>query len=381
MNSALVKLHSFFQYPARFPLHVVHTIMEMYSGEYLDPFAGSGTVPVHAYLKGYPSKGYDLLPMLNLLVQAKLDILERRIDVKAIREELGNVKDEECYFDWLEKWWPKESEGLVCWLIRLVRENAKVNGCEVRSDNPTLVLLALHLARRVSLSDDVVYKWFRSKVKKSKMEKIILSGTLKNYYTKILDSKLKILEKLLRELPKPKGSDVEVKGCQDVLQLKDSADVILTSPPYLRAHEYVRSFKYELAILGLDRAQIRGLHKLEIPYRDLSDKCDHEGEMYLKYMRIVDPRSVKVYKNYFCALFQVFMNLDAKIIALFTGPAYLGGVHVPIHEIVKEYLGQLGYRKVLIKFDEIKRRRLFKRRNNKNKDGIKREVLLIMERK
>ncbi len=351
--------------------------MKNYPGSYLDPFAGSGTVLVHAYYLGFEAKGYDLLPILPLMVKSKIEILEKSIDVNGIEEKLKGAKGGECSYPWLEEWWPKEAKSLACGLMEVIRENVRVRGCRVESDNPTLVLLALNLARRLSWADDSVYKWFRSKVKRKKMEEIIAKGKLKQYYLSLLERKVKTLKYLLQTLPRPKGSEVVVSGCKDVLEVRDEGDVILTSPPYLQAHEYVRSFKYELLMLGVSLETVRVLSKLEIPYREV--RCNYEGRLYLEYMSKVVPRLRLIYRNYFCSLFKTFENLKAETVALFTGPASLNGVNIPIHEIMKEYFEEKRFKEVERKEDLIKRRRLFKGRNNKNRNGIEKEVLLILK--
>ena len=368
-------LHSLFQYPARFPLHIVDYVMKKYPGSYLDPFAGSGTVLVHAYYLGLKAKGYDLLPVLPLMVRAKIDILEKKVNVDEMGEILKNVEEVQCNYPWLKEWWPKEAQGLACGLMEIVRRNVKVKGCEVHSDNPTLVLLALTLARRISWADDSVYKWFRSRVKREKMEEIIAEGNLKQYYLSLLDRKVKALKQLLSALPGPKGSEVEAKGCEDVLEVRDEGEIILTSPPYLQAHEYVRSFKYEMLMLGLSLETVRALNKLEIPYREV--RCDYGGKLYMEYMEKVKPELRYLYRNYFCALFKTFENMKARVVALFTGPASLSGVSIPIHEIMKEYFEEKGFREVERLEDPIRRRRLFKGRNNKNKEGIQKEILQV----
>ena len=371
----LHKLHSFFQYPARFPLHIVDHMMKRYSGSYLDPFAGSGTVLVHAYYLGHKAKGYDLLPILPLMVKAKIDILEKRINVNEIENILKNVEEGQCAYPWLREWWPKEAQGLACGLIEIIRDNVKVKGCGVQSDNPALILMALELARRISWADDSVYKWFRSKMKRKKMEEIIAKGKLREYYLSLLERKVKALKLLLSNIPRPRGSEVKAKGCKDILRVRDGAEVIFTSPPYLQAHEYVRSFKYEMLMLGLSIDVVRALGKLEIPYREV--KCDYEGKLYLEYMERVRPELRPIYRNYFCSLFKVFESLEANVIALFTGPASLSGISVPIHEIMKEYFEEKGFREVERVEDPIRRRRLFKGRNNRNSDGIEKEVMQV----
>lgn len=379
MNEILTKLHSLFQYPARFPFHIVDKVMDKYPGTYLDPFAGSGTVPVHAYYLGLEAKGYDLLPILPLMVKSKIDILERRVDVREIENKLKSIREAQCSYPWLKEWWPEGTRGIVCALIEIIRDNVEVNGCKIDSTNPTLVLLALHLARKLSWTDDSVYKWFRSKLKKKKIEEIILKGKLKRYYVDLLERKLKVLKVLMRTLPKPKGSVVEVIGCEDILKVRDKADVILTSPPYLQAHEYVRSFKYEMLMLGINYEIVRELSKLEIPYRN--EYCGYKGKLYLEYMKRVEPRLRSIYRNYFCSLFKAFSNLEADVVALFTGPASLGGISIPIHEIMKEYFEAKGFEELERIEDPIRKRRLFKGRNNRNKEGIEKEVLIVMKRK
>lgn len=75
--------------------------------------------------------------------------------------------------------------------------------------------------------------------------------------------------KLEYELLNPKPVESKIKVGIDVLEmdLENEANLLITSPPYLQAQEYIRSTKMELFRLGYNEEYIRILSKKEIPYR------------------------------------------------------------------------------------------------------------------
>ena len=48
-------------------------------------------------------------------------------------------------------------------------------------------------------------------------------------------------------------------------------DVLITSPPYLQAQEYIRASKMDLFWLGYSQRGVRELVKLEFPYQDVPE--------------------------------------------------------------------------------------------------------------
>ena len=351
----LRKLHSLFQYPARLTVHLVDAVMRQYGGSFVDPFAGSGTVPVHGYLLGRPAEGFDLLPLVQLHTAAKVTVLERVTEPERVEDTLLSLEDEECDEDWVNKWWHPEARGLACSLIKAVRRHVWLDGCSVHSDFPELVLTALYALRRLSYADDTSYKWHTSKRKVRLIAELAERGKLRELYARAVRVKVNALSRLAASLPEPKRARVTVHGCVDVLTRKVKADVMLTSPPYLTSHEYVRSFKYELLALGVPTETVRKLSSLEVPYREVN--CEWNGKVYGKYLGMFRGKRRRLFSSYFCALFTVIDNSDVGVVATVTGEPSLGGVRVPIHLILSEYLQSHGFHEVFTVRDTIRRRR------------------------
>jgi len=350
---AVRALHSLFQYPARFPPHIVDAVMRSVNGRFVDPFAGSGTVPVHGYLVGRDADGYDLLPIIQLLVDAKVSVASKQVDADSVEEQLLSIDDDECSEPWLLRWWHPGTVSLACGLLKLIRSAVTVDGCSVKTDRPVLVLTAMHAMRRISLADTVSYKWSRSARKLAEISRLVELGKVRQRYRQTVRRKLNAVRRLMDVLPEPETSDYSAQGCSDALSAKWKADALLTSPPYLGAHEYVRSFRYELLTLGLPDSELRRLRSLEIPYRKVS--CEWSGELYRRYLECAG--GSELYRRYFCAMFLFLSNVYAGTVALLTGPASVNGVRVPIHEILGEFLSSIGYKEVRRVHDKIRSRR------------------------
>lgn len=173
--------------------------------------------------------------------------------------------------------------------------------------------------------------------------------------------------------------------------MKQEVDVIITSPPYLQAQEYIRSFKLELFWLGFKEDQIRKLTKLEIPYNnppniEVKSKTYHEYREKVK--KLNHSKLLELYDAYFKSLaYFLEKNHDKvrKYICIFVGPVKIRNIRIPIDEILKEVLENLGWTHEKTYIDTIVSRRLFESQVNPATglpdERTPTEHLLVMKRK
>ena len=163
-----------------------------------------------------------------------------------------------------------------------------------------------------------------------------------------------------------------------------ACDALITSPPYLQAQEYIRSTKMELFWLGHTEEEVRGLSRLEIPYRKAdriiqTETLDKVRDMLTR----ADLR--KRLDSYFChtvnALENAMNQLKPSAAAcIFVGNPRIDGITVELWRILAEYFRERGFVFEKVYEDRIQTRKLFGGRKNKNPDGMKSEFLLILRK-
>ncbi len=107
--------HSIFYYPAKFIPHVVRYTLESFTQEgdwVVDPFAGSGTVGVEAYLCRRNAFLLDLNPLLNYMIPLKVRTKKDRLREDWLSQTLDSLEKSRHHFTpaWsnLTYWYPPE---------------------------------------------------------------------------------------------------------------------------------------------------------------------------------------------------------------------------------------------------------------------------------
>lgn len=140
-------------------------------------------------------------------------------------------------------------------------------------------------------------------------------------------------------------------------------NILITSPPYLQAQEYIRSTKLELFWLGFKEDYIQSLSKKEIPYRKVP-AIEVFSETFHKCRKAIEENHLlELYDSYFFA----------------------GGQAIPIHEIIIQHLSAKGewvHEKTFV--DRIVSRVMFRAEKNPatglEDERIDREYLVVLRR-
>jgi hypothetical protein len=207
----------------------------------------------------------------------------------------------------------------------------------------------------------------------------------------MLEKEIYILIKKIREYNRLKPKEVEyvIKSGIDTLETKldNNVNILITSPPYLQAQEYIRSTKLELFWLGYDESYIRKLSRREIPYRDVK-KIKIYSEKYYEFRDKIKEDHLKLlYDRYFHAILNAFSTLGENVIdymCIFVGPAKIRTLSIPIDDIIIEHLQEFGWRHEVTFIDTIVSRVMFESNINPasgEKDSrIKTEHLVVLKR-
>lgn len=394
IKSTTYLTHSIYYYPAKFIPHVVKYIIKHYSQKgdtVADPFAGSGTVGLEAYLNNRNAYLLDLSPLLNHIIPVKIPVSQPALSVSVLKNYLAELKlSAEFSFDpawqtidyWYDpdiltflkqKWgWLKNSENNI--YIRVIEANL------------------VKLSKYFSYAEHRMPKLFRSKHKTAFMDELLQSDWKQKFYNMLEKSSidtLKDINDLLRET-RGYAETVEFHGGVDtpnyVIPRDKIFDLVITSPPYLQAQEYFRTIKMDLFWLGHTEEEIKELSKLEIPYRKPDNIVHTETLDGIRDKLSDKPNLCRMLDSYFC---YVIRGLDTAMshlrtggkACIFIGNPTVDGNPVEIWRICAEYFLDNGYQYLEVFDDEIKSRQLFGlKRNNKNPNGMKSEYLLVLEK-
>ena len=331
---------SLYKYPAKFIPQVPAFVMENYAKKGMkafDPFAGFGTVGYTARLYGLDYELWDLNPLLSFL-HPLCEIKHKPLDKSLIAKIKAHPQEFLPNWKNLSYWHPEEFLPVLSKAWSFYHQSAD------EYTKRLLLVPLLKLTKHFSYADEKLHKLYRSKHAKEKVERLLSQDCQGLFYAMLEKELQKTLQKLSEYQSKsPQKVACTVKAGVDVLEenLKEPVNILITSPPYLQAQEYIRSTKLELFWLGLEEEYIQSLSKKEIPYREVP-AIEVFSEVYHTYRKAIEERHLlRLYDNYFFAILSALERLSQKVsdyMFVFVGPAKVRGQSIPIHEIICQHM-------------------------------------------
>lgn len=172
-----------------------------------------------------------------------------------------------------------------------------------------------------------------------------------------------------------------------------TVDFIITSPPYINAQDYFRSYKLELWWLGLSTPdEVRLLNKQAIGTETISG-CSYNSSPKVEDERLnnilkeiwhKNRKKAYIVYNYFENMKMVFKEIAAilknnKYFVLVTGCNTICGVKIPTYKILTHIAHMYNFECVEIVKDEIRNRNLPPKRNH-NGGVIKEEWITVYQK-
>ena len=381
--------HSIFYYPAKFIPHVVRYALESFTQEgdwVVDPFAGSGTVGVEAYLCRRNAFLLDLNPLLDYMIPLKVPTAKERLRKDSLSQMLDGLEQSGDHFvpAWsnVEYWYPPEM------LEILSRYWGFIKNSERNIYTAIIESALLKASKHFSYAEHRTPKLFRSKSKRKYVEELLRTDWEEKLKRMIRSHSLETLRNIndFAVLTDRHNNCVASKGGVDssYFSFQRECDALITSPPYLQAQEYMRTVKMELFWLGYNDEEIRSLSRLEIPYRK-ADRLIQTPTLEKIRSELTRADLTKLLDSYFCHTINALENAMSQLKAngttcIFIGNPLIDGIKVEIWRILMEYFTNNGYVFENLYEDRIKNRQLFGTRKNKNPDGMKSEFLLILRK-
>lgn len=380
---------SIYKYPAKFIPQVIAFVLKKYGTpgmKIFDPFAGYGTVGLVAKVYEHDYELWDLNPIIDVIHKSAIQG-RPKLNINELIELIENLKNSNKEFipQWsnLNYWFPKE------FLPTLSKAWGFVHS--LRDENKYLLLIPLlKVTKYFSFCDEKVHKLYRSKYSRGKI-KNLLGGNWRNVFFKMLKDEIFLLYNKLCEYEQlgPKNVRYKIKSGIDTLTegLNEKINILITSPPYLQAQEYIRSTKLELFWLGYEESYIKNLSKKEIPYREVPEIKIY-SKTYFEFRKKIKENHLRtLYDRYFHAILSIFSRLGENVenyMCIFVGPAKVRDIPIPIDDIVVEHLKNFGWKHEVTFIDRILSRVMFESKVNPAsgiKDSrIKTEHLIILKK-
>lgn len=263
-GGAQVDRPRFHPFPARMPVWLAQKIIESLTAKadvVLDPMVGSGSTATAALLAGRRMIGIDVDPMSLLLSRAATTVHDRdtavtRLEQILVRAEqriarglrvasVRSLFDEEGQ-EFLRYWFPPRSQKQ---LFALAAEIAETPAGKYR-DLAWVVLSSLIIAKSAGVS----YALDISRSRPHKVADKLIPNVVEAWRRR---SKT-VLDRLPFIEIRPRTSAQIAMGDARSLSLDSaSVDLVLTSPPYLNAIDYMRTHKFSLIWMGHGLADLR----------------------------------------------------------------------------------------------------------------------------
>ena len=384
--------HAIFAYPAKFIPQVVRYAINTYTekGDWIiDPFAGSGTVGVEAYLCRRNAVLLDLNPLLNHIVPLKVYRGKELLSEANLHKLLEGMRENRHPFtpDWsnVDYWYTSEI------LDVLSRYWGFIHNTDGGIYSAIIKSALLKVSKRFSYTEDRTPKLARSKRKLKAIEELLKENWREQLEKMTHSLSLKTLRDLNDFVMHTQHhfehlGTVEFHGGVDssYAPVPRECDALITSPPYLQAQEYIRSTKMDLFWLGHTEEEIRELSRLEIPYRKADRLIQTKTLDKIRKLLTRDDLQKRL-DSYFCHTVNALENSMNQLrpgaaACIFVGNPWIDGITVELWRILAEYFTARGFIFQKVYEDRIKTRKLFGARKNKNPDGMKSEFLLILRK-
>jgi len=383
--------HFIHYYPAAFIPQVVRYCLDKFTeinDWVLDPFAGSGAVGVECFITKRNATLVDLNPITDWLTKAKLLLPseDARFEMRQLLLESLSYNGKEFIPNWnnLKYWHPSETMEFLTRLWGYIHYQCS------SYLKPLLCFAALHVTRFLSYTDDQVPKLYKSKRKTRKLNDLLTGDwkriAIKQYHS-MAENYLNATFELKKYVRKDE-STIEVHSPQDIENWSPTRGykLIITSPPYLQAQEYIRSSKIDLFWLGYDDKRVKALSKLEIPYRTPKGKV-HTPTLDTIRSKVIDlgrTDLARLFDSYFYFVLTNLLKTSKNLLpegrlCIFVGSPTIVGINVPLWKIISEYFKDHGFIDEDVFEDRIVARKLFGYRNNLNPNGILSEYLTILK--
>ncbi|MGQ9587535.1 MAG: DNA methyltransferase [Thermoplasmata archaeon] len=254
--------HGIHKYPAKFIPQIPRFCLESYSkvgDDVLDPFMGSGTTLLEAFISGRNSYGIDIHPLARLIAKVKTTPIDPAQLSSTAEKVLSRIReDHEDNTDWIPEIPNREHWFRRRVLVELATIKKSIWQLRPGDEKDFFKICFSSIIRKVSNSDDdslipEVTSFQRRLDEQGKTSYDAISRFENTVRNKLIDaadlwSLSKDVSKKYRRVP-----EVNIIGndARDIDLEDSSIDLAITSPPYASAVHYVGVHKLEMYWLDM----------------------------------------------------------------------------------------------------------------------------------
>jgi len=309
-NNVSYLTHIIHKYPAKFIPQIPRWAIMRYLKEnqvVLDPFCGSGTTLVEAIIRNHTACGIDIDPLARLVTKVKTTPLNENRLNEVVVGVLDRLKNRPKHIikpsiPTLGHWF-KDTSVKELGHIRSIIEDYKSE----KDIYDFLMVTFSSIIRKASNADDQSQKTYVShtKIKDAPPPKPLFQHNLLLHRDRIIQ-----LNKTLHKIPQVKIFDnIDAREFSCVLKSADidSVDLCVTSPPYIKAIDYIYDQMVEYFWIG-------DLFNLETQHKQNRYKVHYVGTKQVE---------AKIYKNFLETGFTEIDCLSAKIYKISPKHSYI----------------------------------------------------------
>jgi DNA modification methylase len=383
-------IHNVHPYTAKLIPEIPRYLLKKYSGKndtILDFCCGSGTTLLEAVLLKKTAVGIDINPLAVLISKVKtkpMDIPELELGIQRIRYGLKN----KCEYP------PMNFPNIDYWFCERAKNELSAVRCNLDKLRNTLtsdahdflVACFCSIIRKSSFADRYMAKTYKSAIMVRKIEAGWVPQPFR-LFDEALDrnfNRAKLLSNICSDNRQTKVFQGDAKNTSEILRrgrVKE-VDMIISSPPYINAQDYFRSYKLELFWSGLATPEkVKELDKMalgteRVPSHTFDSIPKSESLLLNRILHNIgkskgkkNRRKTLIVHNYFENVRTVFRDLSNVLkaggkLCLITGNNTICGVNIPTYKILTETAEECGFKLVDRYKDEITKRSLFLGRNH-----------------
>ena len=257
--------HGIHRYPAKFIPQIPRFCIERYStpgDTVLDPFMGSGTSLLEAFMTGRESFGIDVHPLARLIAKVKTTPLEPEGLTEQGERLLEAIRDDRRdNHEWVpeipnrEHWFRPEVLG------DLAKIKRNIWGIEEGDQKDFFKICLSSIIRKVSNSDDdslipEVTSFHKRLDEQGKTSYDAVARFENSVRSRLIDARAlwQISQEVAERFGRSPGMKIIGRDARDVALEDKSVDLAVTSPPYASAVHYVSVHKLEMHWLGMIRS-------------------------------------------------------------------------------------------------------------------------------
>ncbi len=251
--------HGFHKYPAKFIPHIPKWAISKYLNgvtdkTILDPFCGSGTTLVESVLAGFNAVGIDIDPLSALISKVKTTRLDKSELTKISKWLIQQINSKprgtfkpDC--DRIDHWFTNdaiEKLSVIRTLINQIPEKF-VDNRKVRDIQDLLIICLSSIIRRVSNADNESQKTYVSHTKIKYPEEVntVFLSQLELFVERaIYFSESTSAQSKSEIIVSSSALSLAKKVCNKQI------DLAITSPPYIKAVDYIYNQMVELFWIG-----------------------------------------------------------------------------------------------------------------------------------